>query len=325
MPLSSHSGLYRIGAVSKATGIPVSTLRIWETRYGAFQPIKTAGKQRLYQEQDVAKAQLFKQLSSQGHAISAIAKLDLAQLRHLRHAQTPEPHDQPREVALTVVGAGLANRIEHSRFTAALQDLRVHVSQVLEDMTAASQVARIASAQVLLVKVNSLHPDVHRTLQELVQRHGFTQTIVVYHFASQAVVQALTFAGFTLRREPVTDNELAELLRSVLLVDTQRAPAFDTTGGVIPARKYSDATLSRVAATPNRVLCECPRHVAELIAQLASFEDYSQGCLQENAADAHLHAYLRSISGTARALFETALEKIAQHEGIDLQEEKNSA
>jgi hypothetical protein len=32
---------YRIGAVSQTTGIPVSTLRIWEKRYQAFSPIKS--------------------------------------------------------------------------------------------------------------------------------------------------------------------------------------------------------------------------------------------------------------------------------------------
>jgi hypothetical protein len=61
--------------------------------------------------------------------------------------------------------------------------------------------------------------------------------------------------------------------------------------------------------------------VAELIAQLASFEQYSQECLNRNAEDAHLHAYLRSISGSARSLFENALEKIAAHEGIDLRDD----
>jgi hypothetical protein len=60
--------------------------------------------------------------------------------------------------------------------------------------------------------------------------------------------------------------------------------------------------------------------VAELISQLASFEEYSQDCLNNKAEDAHLHAYLTSISGTARALFENALEIIAAHEGIDLRE-----
>jgi hypothetical protein len=64
--------------------------------------------------------------------------------------------------------------------------------------------------------------------------------------------------------------------------------------------------------------------VAELIAQLASFETYSQECLNKNTEDAHLHSYLRAISGSARSLFENALEKIAQHEGIDLRETARS-
>ena len=87
---------------------------------------------------------------------------------------------------------------------------------------------------------------------------------------------------------------------------------------MIPARKYPDSTLARVAGISSKVLCECPRHVAEIIAQLASFEEYSQECLNKNSEDAHLHAYLSSISGSARALFERALEMVAEHEGIDL-------
>lgn len=66
------------------------------------------------------------------------------------------------------------------------------------------------------------------------------------------------------------------------------------------------------------MLCECPRHVAELIAQLASFEQYSQDCLNNSLEDAHLHARLSAVSGSARALFEQALEMVAQHEGIAL-------
>jgi hypothetical protein len=122
------------------------------------------------------------------------------------------------------------------------------------------------------------------------------------------------------RREPISDIELAELLQSVLFIDSARAQEFGTSGAVIASRKYSDATLSRVAGISTNVLCECPRHVAELITQLTSFEQYSQECLNLNAEDAHLHAYLRSISGSARSLFENALEKIAMHEGIDLRE-----
>ena len=59
--------------------------------------------------------------------------------------------------------------------------------------------------------------------------------------------------------------------------------------------------------------------MAELISQLASFEQYSQECLNNSVQDAHLHAQLSAISGSARSLFERALEMVAQHEGIALE------
>ncbi|MEY3461772.1 MAG: HTH-type transcriptional repressor YcgE, partial [Pseudomonadota bacterium] len=47
----------------------------------------------------------------------------------------------------------------------------------------------------------------------------------------------------------------------------------------------------------------------------------SHECLSKSSEDAHLHAYLSSVSGSARALFERALEMVAQHEGIALHED----
>lgn len=305
----------------------MSTLRIWETRYGAFSPVKTEGKQRLFAEQDVSKALLLKQLSQNGHGISAIANLDLEQLRRMSNP----PHHRPQNltvngqpVLLAVVGLSMANRIESKKFAAGLKQNQIKVTDVLIDLVAAAKADLAHKPQVLLVKVNTLQSSVHAGIQALIAKHQFAQTIVVYNFAPEAVVQAMKFSGLIVRREPISDIELAELLQSVLFVDPARAQEFGTSGSVIASRKYSDATLSRVAGISTNVLCECPRHVAELIEQLASFEQYSQECLNRNEEDAHLHAYLRSISGTARSLFENALEKIAAHEGIDLCEGETS-
>ena len=318
------TALYRIGAASKTTGIPVSTLRIWETRYGAFSPVKTEGKQRLFAECDISKALLLKQLSQTGHAISTIAYLDLEQLRRMSNMshsthKTLETLGEP--VSLAVVGLSLANRIESKKFAMALKQNQIKITDVLVDLAAASNADLTKQPQVLLVKVNTLQTTVHADIQAMIAKHKFVQTIVIYNFAPEAVVQAMKFSGLIVRREPISDIELAELLQSVLFVNPERAQEFGTTGAVIASRKYSDETLGRVAGISTNVLCECPRHVAELISQLASFEQYSQECLNKNADDAHLHAYLRSVSGTARSLFENALEKIAQHEGIDLHEE----
>ena len=97
-----------------------------------------------------------------------------------------------------------------------------------------------------------------------------------------------------------------------------REAALPFEGRKATPKKYSDETLSRVANISTAVLCECPRHVAELLAQLASFEQYSQECVNKNSADQQLHEHLTEVSGQARALFEHALELIAAHEGITL-------
>jgi hypothetical protein len=265
---------------------------------------------------------LLKQLSGAGHGIGSIARLDLAQLRQLCHAdhqaQAPQAITQP--VSLAVVGLGLANRIESRQFAGVMSQHRIQVTDVMDDLATAHHATLSGKPQVLLVQVNSLQDTVFESIQALMQRQPFAQTIVLYHFAPDRVVQTMKLAGLTVRRNPISDSELAELLQSILFVDRDRAQAYGHQGAVIAGRKYSDDILRRVAGISTNVLCECPKHVAELITQLASFEAYSQECLNKNTEDAHLHSYLRAISGSARSLFENALEKIAQHEGIDLRE-----
>ena len=318
-----HAPIYRIGAVSRSTGIPVSTLRVWETRHNAFNPSKTEGQQRLYSEQDLSKARLLKQLSQEGHSISAIAHLDVSHLRRLctlPSTGSTRAEETHAALTMTVVGLGLANRIESIPVASAMGAHRYRVTAVFDDLKSAQQSPLEASSQALLIKVNSLQDSVFAEIQALVAKHTFAQTVVLYHFAPEVVVQAMRHAGLVVRRDPIADAELAELLQSVLFSPMDAAPQWAS--GAATQRKYSDQTLRRVAGISTDVLCECPKHVAELISQLASFEQYSQECLNQNADDARLHAYLRAISGSARAVFENALERIAAHEGIDLNEPK---
>jgi len=315
---------FRIGAVAKMTGIPVSTLRIWEVRHHAFSPSKTAGKHRLYNQEDVHKADLLKQLSRQGHAISTIASLETAALERLW-----EPGKSPARlpgvqqsavgtVSLAVIGAGIAGRVAPEKFTHQFLDSNLRITDSFRDLAQARAADFRERPQILLVKVNTLHDSIRSEIQELALKQGVVHTVVVYGFAQEAVVEAMRVAGMLVRRGPVSDYELSDLISSVLLVNTAKSLGGVHADSLIPARKYSDETLSRVASISTNMLCECPRHVAELIGQLASFEQYSQECLNKNEEDAHLHAYLHAISGSARALFERALEMVAKHEHISL-------
>ena len=320
----TSTAAHRIGAVSALSGVPVPTLRVWEIRYATFSPRMSSGSQRLYSDDDVLRATMLKRLTEQGHAISSIANHDAARLNALMQQQNASQrrdlavHAELQTVSAAVVGLALAARLASDKFKKIFATNVLAVTNIFSDLGAALATGLTEPPQFLLVHVNSLHALVQVDLHRLIDRGDLPQVIVLYRFGQEHVVESLKRAGMVVRREPVSDYELAELIRSSLLVDAPRAMGQKGLGAIIPARKYDDATLLRMAGISTNILCECPRHVAEIIAQLVSFEQYSQDCLNKSTEDAHLHAYLHSVSGSARALFEHALEMVAQHEGLDL-------
>lgn len=315
------TGLYRIGAVAKLAGIPEATLRVWERRYQVVTPPKSSGGHRLYSELDVLKVTLLKSLTQEGHAISRLSTMDVPQLQKMlndsrqAHTQQQAGPKLPAEVKLAVVGYTLASRIETQKFTLCFGQTTLKVVQVFSDLKQALQVPREESADVVLVQMGAVQTQAKEELMRLRTQLRVSKLVLVYHFATDHVLQHLKSAGIIARREPVSDMDLCDIIQSVLVVE----PGLSSPGHLkIAPRKYNDLVLQKVSNIESKVLCECPKHVADLIRQLNSFEQYSTDCLNNSAEDARLHAYLSAVSGSARAMFEEALERVAAHEGIEL-------
>ena len=319
-----NTPLHKIGAVSSLSGVPTPTLRVWEVRYATFSPLKTQGQHRLYSDDDVLKATLLKRLTEQGHAISNIANLSSQALNNLLMQQQSsnryqaQTQTEDRTISMAIVGLALAGRIESKKFTLSFNNHEIKVTDIFNDVSDAVGASFQEPTQILLVKTNSLHAGMEVDIHKLAQNCQALQVIVLYNYGQQNIIESMKHAGMIVRREPISDSDLADLINSVLLVGTDQKTTGLVVGALIPQRKYSDATLAKVAGISSNILCECPRHVAEIIAQLASFEQYTHECLNKSSEDAHLHAYLSSVSGSARALFESALEMVAKHEGIEL-------
>lgn len=65
----------RIGDVARRCGVPPTTLRAWERRYGVLRPRRTAGGQRVYGPSDLARLRLLVAHQRAGLSISAAAEL----------------------------------------------------------------------------------------------------------------------------------------------------------------------------------------------------------------------------------------------------------
>ena len=73
-------GLYKIGAVSKITGINIPTLRVWENKFKIVEPSRINGTQRGYTKHDLDKLCIIKALIETGDSISTLSGLEISAL-----------------------------------------------------------------------------------------------------------------------------------------------------------------------------------------------------------------------------------------------------
>ncbi len=80
MDSAQVSGPLTIGALSRATNIPVETLRTWERRYGAPQPERKPSGHRLYPAASVEQLRRVTRLLNHGHRPGEIVRLSVREL-----------------------------------------------------------------------------------------------------------------------------------------------------------------------------------------------------------------------------------------------------
>lgn len=321
---------YRSGEAARLAKMPVTTLRIWERRYGVVGPAKTASGQRLYSEDDVRRLSLLKLLVSRGHAIGAIARLDREQLEFLAARGKREsggsadmPLVESVDLRLALVGGSLAQRFETAgvdlrRYgvseSITFADLPIAATAAGADATDTTDPQR-KSIDALLVSVDSLQEDTASQIIAFGDAVSAKAIAVVYGFGTGPAADLLRVAGVRLYREPDSRTELRQMLGDLC----QRVRLQERTGDDAvwsrARRRYDDRELEVIASRSSAIACECPRHLAELVMKLSAFERYSDVCTSRSAQDAALHRYLGDVSNRACAMVEAALERVVREEG----------
>lgn len=321
---SAAEVLCRSGAAARIADIPVATLRIWERRYGAVGLARSASGQRLYSPHDLKRLVLLKKLVGLGHAISTIAALSLEALQSLAAARKNYPEElastkyQSPLVTVCVAGSTLAYRLNSDGGRRVMMWSNVELAACFDDLghaLVAAGKSTLQPADVLVVHLSSLHEDLAE--QVLLLKQSATQIVVVYDFGAERVAKRLRDVGIHVHRDPFSLVELIALITEAANTNAQGAFA-SPAASPPPPRRYDDDALLNVASASSTIACECPQHIATILMKLTAFEDYSAGCQNRSPEDAQLHAYLKDVTGSARALFEFALERVAHAEGITL-------
>ncbi|MFM8332434.1 MAG: MerR family transcriptional regulator [Candidatus Methylumidiphilus sp.] len=305
---SDHDPLFGIGAVSRLTGIPLDTLRMWERRYRLVTPQRTDDNKRQYSRADVSRLALIKQLVDVGHAIGGLAALPEQALRERLqvHRDTPGQSLDDTPLRALVFGDALPVLLAQAQL-GSLQILRSHAAFAEFERDALAE-----KPDVLIVEAPVLYEERVAELQQLGLRLGPHRLVVVYGFAMRDMLERLRKSGAALLKAPADPAALVAACRPGLAPPSALA---DEDAEVAP-RRFDGATLAALANMPNSIRCECPQHLADLLFRLNAFEAYSADCENRNAQDAAVHAHLHRATGQARALLENALAYVIEREEI---------
>ena len=300
---------YRSGVAARLAGLSVETLRVWERRYNLSDTTRSAHGQRLYTHEQVRHLGLLKQLVDQGHAIGVLAGLGLEQLNDLLEPSPPQGGaDMTATVAL--VGEHLIQRVASSGTNA------LHIagsSRRLED--AVDKLAGVR-ADLLLIELAELDTNAVAMIAAVRQAIAPSAVVVLYRFCASATIRELRDAGCLVSRVPPELGELIMLCRAALGGQRLKVRPADISP---PPPRLNDKDLARITdAAANVMSCECPRHLAEILMTVGSFERYSAQCASRNPKDAQLHRDLEIAAGRARVILETAMERLAMAEGLPL-------
>jgi DNA-binding transcriptional MerR regulator len=323
---------YKIGAVSKITGIGTETLRAWERRYQAVVPGRSESGDRVYSSEDLSKLFLLKNLSDAGNSIGTIARLSIQELKSkwensVQLSQQGSNHINAHE------GQGVAKNQTCSVLLLG-EDFPLRVLDGMSDFNGIELLGHVDSIEewkqkdttslvnVAIIERPTTNEATRKYVSKLLKDMGVWHVIVLYGFGSQIEINQLQSPQVSAIRSSIDVYELARLCMDRTGGDSKNLLV--TTGSTVyledslPTRRYSSKQLGSLARISSPIQCECPKHLSDLIKSLVAFEIYSAECENKNDRDTELHAYLHATSAQSRAILEDALAHVIKHENIQI-------
>lgn len=308
--------LYKIGAVSKITNIPVDTLRIWERRYSVVVPVRSKNSDRLYKSSHINRLTLLKMLVDKGHSIGTIAHLSNDELSkrlnvHATKAFTTNKKVNNR-INVVAVGEVLSIQIQHTES----KNNNFLFNHIYHNDNDFIENYKYGAIDVLVIEYPAIHEDHIDKINQLFQSSGAEHLILIYGFTNSAARKKLDKTQYTYIQAPISiDNLQREIIE---LVKDKKSNNEVHTGIELdekaPSRHYSNKQLIELSTGSTVIQCECPQHLSSLVIKLVQFENYSLECIERFDKDADLHAMLAKMAGHSRSILEKALFKVIEIE-----------
>ncbi len=299
-----------IGVASRLTGITAKTLRMWERRYQIGASARSVGGQRKYSTTEIDHLKLIKQLINNGMRIGEIAKLSTKALTCL--LLESGQHDVPNGVAkqalrTLAVGAGLCTYFQ--------QHLKRYPQLALTfSQNTSLNAINTSDNRLAILEISAINK--HHIEALLTLRAKKVHVVVLYIFSNQQNLAKLEKEGVIPVKGTVEASRIDAAVNKVLerhnsLSALHRSSReFGVTLPTCRPRQFDETALLEAEAQSDKLNCECPPHLSDLIRRLNAFEDYSQNCGAENWKEVAVHACVFAYANQARYLMEKALNAV---------------
>ena len=219
MQKNEIDNVYKIGAVSRITGIGSETLRAWERRYAAVTPLRTNSGDRNYTRDHIAKLLLLKTLVDAGHSISSVANMSLEDLKEsvesdpmLSKVQTKAPTEEnlanKTTCRVALLGTGFPLRILDSFEEVDAIEI-VGAFESMSELRSANH--SIMQPDIVIVERPTINKNTKSELQEIRSITGAWHVILIYGFSNQELIQQNQSNQTTVVRTSIDVQELARL------------------------------------------------------------------------------------------------------------------
>jgi len=279
-----------IGVVERMTGINANTLRMWERRYQLGPSKRSPGGQREYSSTDIDHLRLIKKLIDNGMRIGDVAQLSITSLTNLLlecGGDSEVETDSSVPLSTKVIGAGLGvyftNHIKRYP-KLAISCTERDTDEWLSDVdTVMSDLTGIGLLILQQSALNRKHLDVLANISA-----KKVHVVILYLYSHNEVLNELDRLGIQCIQGNIEPERIDTAVNRVLKLTSnlsvlkKNGKEFDISIPNTHPRQFDSATLLEAEAMSNKLNCECPAHLSDLVRRLNAFEDYShQAVLDE--------------------------------------------
>ena len=311
-------GLYKIGAVSKITGINIPTLRSWENKFDIVTPTRVNGTQRGYTKQDLDKLVLIQALIDSGDSISSLRGLSLEQLqaRLLSNDSSKKDSNSSHEKLLELNVITIGTMIpDLGAETAGLPSINVTKKYDLDEFTDDENEEIKCDCDLLIFELATLHIQTINWIKDILTSNCINHCIILYRFASSdGMMAANTDKRINTLRQPVSAQDIFLMVK--FLTDIEPSNRNAIKAGYDENVPFTDKELWEISVMANPIHCECPKHLSSIISSIKGFEKYSADCEELSASDRILHRVLEENAKEARIIMEKSLRKVIKENSI---------